>query len=116
MSHNVYTPDKWMIVHINDIYKVFGSWYGGYLKSDRWRLNSGIAKVVEKEQYYSFEGYSGSMYNCNKNLYGINSYGSGVLQDMVQRLQQAGNNIEVLTDKQALEYVAKKQLDKHEKV
>ena len=39
-----YTPDRWVIVEINSpehgkIRKVLGSWYGGYLGSDSWRMN-----------------------------------------------------------------------------
>ena len=43
------TPDKWVIIKIGSdsesSFKVFGSWAGGYLDGDRWRLNSGITKI-----------------------------------------------------------------------
>ena len=41
-------PNKWVILEIEFKsgveYKVFGSWTGGYLDGDSWRLNSGIEK------------------------------------------------------------------------
>ena len=46
----MYTPDGWMIVKItgtNPHYRVFGSWRGGYLSGDSWRMNSGIISVKE---------------------------------------------------------------------
>jgi hypothetical protein len=40
------TPENWVILKITNngeiVYKVFGSWVGGYLGSDNWRINSGI--------------------------------------------------------------------------
>jgi hypothetical protein len=40
------TPENWVILKITNngeiVYKVFGSWAGGYLGSDNWRINSGI--------------------------------------------------------------------------
>ena len=66
------TPDKWVILKINnEINKVFASWGGGYLSGDYWRVNSGIVKVEEDENYYYFYGYSGSIYKCHKNAYGV---------------------------------------------
>lgn len=80
-----YNPDKWLIVKINSDtphYRVFGSWYGGYLGSDSWRLNSGITKVSEDSDYYLFEGSSGSVYKCHKQTYGASGYGWGVISHM----------------------------------
>ena len=66
------TPDKWVILKINsEINKVFASWGGGYLNGDYWRVNSGIVKVEEDENYYYFYGYSGSIYKCHKDAYGV---------------------------------------------
>lgn len=68
-------PNKWVILEIEFKsgveYKVFGSWTGGYLDGDSWRLNSGIEKVEEDEEYFYFYGFSGSCYKCDKELYGI---------------------------------------------
>ena len=87
------TPDQWVIVKIeqggNALYKVFGSWFGGYLDGDRWKMNSGISRVEEQEGYYYFFGYSGSCYKCSKKGYGTgNSYTSGVLQNVIDTIEK----------------------------
>lgn len=76
-----YNPDKWMLVKItgkDPHYRVFGSWYGGYLGSDSWRMNSGITSMIEEDDYYLFIGSSGSTYACHKDTYGASSYGMGI--------------------------------------
>ena len=62
------TPDKWLVLEIPNIgYKVFATWAGGYTDSDKWRLNSGIKSVTKEGNDYLIEGYSKSIYRCNKN-------------------------------------------------
>ena len=72
---SIYTPDKYTILevkHSNEIiYKVFGTWAGGYLGSDSWRMNSGIERAVINEDMISFVGYSGSEYQCYKTAEGV---------------------------------------------
>lgn len=75
-------PDYWCIFKIPNkepIYKVFATWRGGYLDSDSWRANSGIAKVIDKETYYEIVGLSGSVYKCYKTAYGTTYYGDTIL-------------------------------------
>ena len=79
----VYHPDKWLLIKIGGTdphYRVFGSWSGGYLGSDEWRLNSGVTRVEEDEDYYYFYGSSGSYYRCHKEMYGATVYGWGVVR------------------------------------
>ena len=93
------TPDKWVVLELpNNIHKVFASWDGGYLHRESWKLNSGIASVEKKEDYYYFTGYSGSVYKCHKNAYGTTVYGSLVLNDMVQRALKLDVVVEILPD------------------
>ena len=66
-----YNPDSWVIIKVTGIeekpfYKVLAGWSGGYLDGDSWRMNSGIDKVEQDENYYSFIGASGSVYKCHK--------------------------------------------------
>jgi hypothetical protein len=98
-----YIPDKWVVVKITSsdyapIYKVFACWYGGWAGSDSWKLNSGITKATLEEHVYSFEGSSGSVYQCHKDVYGTNSYGWGVLQDTIEKAKKAGIDVEVLPE------------------
>lgn len=76
-----YAPDKWVMIEIkgdDPHYKIFGSWYGGYLGSDSWRMNSGITSAKQDETCFYFSGSSGSAYRCHKEAYGANTYGWGV--------------------------------------
>jgi len=98
-----YHPDKWVVVKISvdnnpPIHKVFACWYGGYAGSDSWKLNSGITKATLFENCFEFEGSSGSVYYCGKYMYGTNSYGLSVLEDMIKRAGKAGAVIEILPE------------------
>ena len=66
-----YAPDKWLILKISGIdphYKVFGVWAGGYLYGDSWRMNSGIVRSTDGDEFINFYGSSGSCYSCNKTM------------------------------------------------
>tara|TARA_A200000159_G_C7324349_1_gene340257 strand:- start:404 stop:727 length:324 start_codon:yes stop_codon:yes gene_type:complete len=79
-----YRPDKWMLVEITGTdphYRIFGTWYeGNPYNPDAWRLNSGITGVEETENKFIFKGYSGSTYECDKDSYGVTTYGQGMLK------------------------------------
>ena len=74
-----YKPDEWCLVRVTGThphYRVFGSWRGGYLDGDAWRLNSGIVSVNRSENnsdVLEFHGNTGSIYYCNVNNQGIRS-------------------------------------------
>lgn len=100
------TPDKWVILKLTEkdseesIYKVFASFYGGYLDGDSWKINSGIESVEIKEdnKFISFKGYSGSSYECSllESAYGTSSYAGGVMQNIINKATEAGHSVEVL--------------------
>lgn len=102
---NEYTPDRWLVVKIHGgelplTYKVFACWYGGYMdSSDSWKLNSGITKVTKSKGNYFFHGFSGSVYRCHANSYGISSYGSMVLSDITKRSKEAGVTVQIMSEK-----------------
>jgi hypothetical protein len=96
-----YTPDRWCVIRIPDpketVYKVFASWSGSYTGSDSWKLNSGITQATLVDGAWEFEGSSGSVYRCRLGSYGTNSYGHGVLMDLITRTQEGtGMDIEIL--------------------
>lgn len=98
-----YQPDKWVMIKItgvedNPVYKVFACWYGGYLGSDSWKLNSGVTKATISGLVYSFEGSSGSVYHCHKDFYGTSGYGGGVLQNMIDKAKENNITIEILDE------------------
>ena len=88
-------PERWVVLKINGpetYFRVFGGWRGGYLDGDRWKMNSGIVGIEEDEDYYYFEGHSGSWYKCNKNGYGLKDgmysfspYIQGVLENIIEK-------------------------------
>ena len=90
-------PEKWVILKLpNNYYKVFGTWAGGYLDGDRWKLNSGIKEIEQDENFYYFIGFSGSCYKCHKKSYGTaTSYGFNVLNKMIK---QGNGQIELMED------------------
>lgn len=84
---SVYYPDRYELLRITKdgevSYKVFGTWVGGYLSGDSWRLNSGIQRVEEDGDMVKFIGYSGSIYKAYKEAVGTTFYTAGVLQQML---------------------------------
>ena len=78
-------PDKWVIIKVDDsLYKVFATWYGDYVSSDRWRMNSGIVSIDEDDDFYYFKGYSNSIYKCDKKSYGTSFWTYGILNGMIE--------------------------------
>jgi hypothetical protein len=96
-----YKPDKWVMVKIGDenLYKIFASWYGGWAGSDSWKLNSGVTQVSKTGYVYSFEGSSGSVYECHENTYGTNMYGRSVLNGMIESAAKEGVVVQILDEK-----------------
>jgi hypothetical protein len=84
----MYNPDNWVVIKLKGDaphYRVLAGWSGGYLYGDAWRMNSGITKVEEDDNYYKFYGSSGSCYSCHKNAYGLrmnNAYIWNQLQEL----------------------------------
>lgn len=107
----IYIPDKWLLVKISpkgedSIYKVFATWGGRYLDGDSWRLNSGIVKITEDERTYTFLGYSGSEYICQKDQYGTTAYGAVILRKFIERLtEETEHQMFILSKEDALNYI-----------
>lgn len=90
---NTYMPDRWIIVKIHQDgkspwHRVLGSWYGGYLNGDSWRLSSGITKVVEHDKHYEIHNESGSVYTCYKSAVGTSSLSAGILNNWCNEAEQ----------------------------
>ena len=95
-----YTPDTWVVLEFTTpkttFRKVFAGWYGGYTQGDSWKLNSGITVVTDYQHYYGFSGYSGSIYICNKNAYGMSGYMSNILASWLKDAETAGIQIKII--------------------
>jgi hypothetical protein len=94
-----YTPNRWVVLEVNNgketVNKVFAGWYGGYLDSDFWQLNSGNVAERELDDRWEFDGHSGSTYVCYKQNYGMNGYMSSVLHNWQLALQE-GQTMKIL--------------------
>lgn len=81
-----YQPDRWVLLKYQHGYKVLGSWYGGYLYGDSWRLNSGVTSVdVSQDNLISFWGASGSCYTCHEDDYGMSTTAASVYQQLEEK-------------------------------
>jgi len=80
----IYIPDKWVIVEVIATQKrrVLAGWYGGYLTSDEWRLSSGITDIQDYDTHCTITNYSGSVYTCYKNRWGLTSLTKSVLSKL----------------------------------
>jgi hypothetical protein len=90
------TPDYWIVLKVNGIYKVLAGWAGSYLYGQSWKLNSGIVKVEEDGEYYLFHGYSGSVYRCHKRCYGKNLIMSQIFYTFKEQAEKEEFPIEEL--------------------
>lgn len=100
-----YEPDKWVILKVNNkdeiVYKVLAGWSGSYLYGSSWKLNSGITKIDKKDNFYLFEGYTGSVYKCRFNSYGFNGITASTLDSFQKQIENIDNvTIEVLEYKE----------------
>ena len=95
-----YSPDRWVVVKIvtakERLYKVFASWSGGYGGSDSWKMNSGITHATLVDGRWEFAGYSGSVYSCHKESYGVSGYNGNVLQNFINKATEIDAVIEIM--------------------
>lgn len=91
MSNRIYIPDRWVMLKFTlpegVMYKVLGSWFGGYLGSDSWQLSSGTTgarRNQENKDTLEFPQCSGSTYICGSGSYGTNMYTQSVLDQMLR--------------------------------
>jgi hypothetical protein len=96
-------PDKWVILKLQTknekpYYKVFGTWYGGYLDGDSWQMNSGIIKVNSDDISFYFCGVSGSIYRCHIKSYGTSNYTTSVLDNIILNAYKVNTKIEIMPE------------------
>lgn len=107
-----YQPNGWVALKKIEpkgeaaYYKIFGSWNGGYLDGDSWRLSSGgsVQDIVEKDTEYHWVQHSGSEYTLNKHREGcLSAYNSFVLNNMLNEAQEQQTIIQVLPIRDIIE-------------
>jgi hypothetical protein len=97
---NEHVPDRWVVLKIvnefDTFYKVFATWFGGYLDGDSWRANSGITKIEEDGDYWLFYGNSGSVYRCHKEGFGTSGYTYRILTSFMKQAADSGQSIDIV--------------------
>ena len=77
-----YNPDKWVVLEFKidgeTFQKVLGSWYGGYLDGDSWRLSSVVVEKIDRGDHFEFLNESGSTYICPKQYQGMSNFASSI--------------------------------------
>lgn len=91
-----YTPDVWVVIKITSPkhgthHRVLCGWYGGYLGSDNWRINSGITKVEMDGDFIVFFGNSESIYRCHKNAERLSAMTHSVLAHYEKEAEEKGD-------------------------
>lgn len=107
----LYKPEEWLIVKIigdDSHYRVFGSWRGGYVSGDSWRMNSGITSVEKEGDYFLFYGKSGSIYKCHKEAYGVRSlYANTILSEYKSKLKDKFEILVKMPDTMNMDWIIK---------
>lgn len=102
MYVTTHKPDKWVVLQMNNkgeiFYKVLAGWSGSYLYGQSWQLNSGIVKVEIEDDYYLFHGYSGSIYKCHKDGYGLNNMTASILANLQKKAEYLQKKAESTQD------------------
>lgn len=101
----IYNPHKWAMLKITSkahgvIYKVLGSWYGGFAGSDSWKLSSGStsASYDKDTGVLTFPQCSGSTYTGAWENYGMSMYTAGILAMWQKELEDSEDSIEVMEE------------------
>lgn len=101
---NTYTPDRWVVLEFTNssletsVQKIFAGWYGGFYGGDSWKLNSGNVSCHKNNNWYEFLGYSGSVYTCHVNGYGMNHYMQDILTGWLRKAEASGDtNITIIS-------------------
>ena len=92
-----YTQNRWVVLEFQDPvlhYKFLGGWSGSYTQGSSWRINSGIAKVVENGDFWEFHGSTWSIYHCHKMSYGLIL----IMMDPIKMLEKNGWAFRILEE------------------
>tara|TARA_R100000951_G_scaffold7705_1_gene7189 strand:- start:5575 stop:5907 length:333 start_codon:yes stop_codon:yes gene_type:complete len=91
MSGRTHSPDKWVIVEMDNkgekVQKILGGWSGGYLDGDSWKLSSGTLETEEEGDYFLFHQHSGSTYKCHKRMQGLTALTGSMLSGWLEQIK-----------------------------
>ena len=92
-----YTPDRWVIIQIDEERKVLAGWLGGYLDSDHWRVSSYIQTIEDKGDHFIVTNQSGSVYKCIKGRFGHTTATAGIYRRLESLAEKKNINFSSLT-------------------
>lgn len=94
------TPDRWVVIEMDDgknvFRKVLSGWVGGYLTSDHYRISSPIEKETEKERAVHFETESGSTYICKNTREGMTVLTSGIYNTLKNAAEESNIKVKLV--------------------
>jgi hypothetical protein len=105
MLVDFYEPDGWVIVKFMPVdaptfYKIFGTWRGGYLDGDTWRMSSGSFSPQDAELHegvITWPQTSGSIYKLRVEDENCTTFYTGcVLDNIVERSKANGIDCELI--------------------
>ncbi|MDA1317393.1 MAG: hypothetical protein O3B87_05235 [bacterium] len=88
-------------------YRILSGVSGGYLSGDSWRMNSGIVRVEEDEDYFYFYGASGSCYQCHKNAYCLRKNNASIWNQLQELHSDKVELMDKDTDWLAMDWIIK---------
>ena len=95
-------PDVWEIIKITDhvdnisMYRILAGWYGGYLGSNSWKINSGIVSCKLTENgWYEFQSVSGTVYLCHRDVRRMSSLTAGIYENLRQESDEPSSRYTV---------------------
>lgn len=96
-----YKPDLWLLLKITGpnsepIFKILGSWYGGFGGSNSWRLSSGCLTPEIDGDSIVWPQSSGSTYEVSLKNIGASSYTQNVLASYIDEAEKANISLEVV--------------------
>ena len=99
-----YEPDDWVVVEVRYLNgdverKVMAGWAGSYTSGRSWKLSSGITdETISPEKKFVFKNYSGSVYICDPNSYGLDWYTASMLKAIENDAVEYGAKVTLLAE------------------
>ncbi|AMF98743.1 MULTISPECIES: hypothetical protein [Vibrio] len=94
----IHRPDGWVCIRLSlanksNVYRIFGSWAGGFESPDLWRLSSGFIDGNELELdngILTIPQLSGSSYQVNVAMQNVlTAYNRSILSQILQNAERA---------------------------
>ncbi|MFZ3515924.1 hypothetical protein LC147_22810 [Vibrio harveyi] len=101
----IYKPDGWVCLKITNnthspIYRIFGSWGGGFTSSDSWRLSSGFSgkEPIDIEGgFLTIPQMSGSIYRVNIAMQNVlTCYNRTALEELIRRAEEEKDSLQIM--------------------